>query len=162
MPGTLSNRIAYQVKAMLENAELSISEAKQLTACALLARADPHTETLADTIGNLKRRWTEPGTLPRNIQGLARNLIDLSRTLRIQLPEVWAILDRATTAGRGASLLNLSPYAAVLDALVTERKDALFGPLDHPNNTRCLFVPAEIELPLLPSRAQTRIIRPTA
>lgn len=156
-----SSRVAYQVKAMLENAELSISEAKQLTECTLLARTDPHTETLAATIENLKARWTEPGTLPHNIQGLAHNVMDLGRTLRIQLQDIWASLDKATAAGRGARLLDLSPYAAILDALVAERKTPLFDPLAHRNNERHLFVPNEIELPTLPDGAQRWIIRPS-
>ena len=156
-----SSRVAYQVKAMLENAEMSISEAKQLTTCALLARTDFQTETLAATIQSLKARWTEPGTLPHNIQGLAHNVIDLGKTLRIQLQDIWASLDTATAAGRGAKLLDLSPYAAILDALVAERKAPLFAPLAHRNNERHLFVPNEIDLPALPNGAQNWIVRPS-
>ena len=157
-----SSRVAYQVKAMLENAEMSISEAKRLTTCTLLDRTDSLTETLAVTIKELKARWTEPGTLPHNIQGLANNIIDLSRTLRINLQQIWTTLDTATAAGRGAKLLDLSPYAAVLDALVAECKAPLFAPLAHRNNERHLFVPNEIDLPALPNGAQNWIVRPSA
>lgn len=155
-----SSRVAYQVKAMLENAELSISETRRLTSCALLDRTDPRTETIAATIQHLKSRWTEPGTLPRNIQGLANNIVDLTRTLRIRLEDLWAALDTATAGGRGAKLLDLSPYSAVLDALVAERKAQLFTPLSHDKNDRHLFVPNEIELPTLPKAVQHWLVRP--
>ena len=156
-----ASRVAYQVKAMLENAELSISEAKRLTACTLLDRTDSRTEILAVTILNLKTRWAEPGTLPHNIHGLANNIIDLARTLRLNLPEIWSALDVATSAGRGAKLLDLSPYAAILDALIAERKTPLFTPLAHEKNDRHLFVPDEIELPMLPAKAKDWIVRPS-
>ncbi|MGO9200034.1 MAG: hypothetical protein ACLQM8_05780 [Limisphaerales bacterium] len=157
-----SSRVAFQVKAMLENAELSISEAKRLASCTLLDRTDKQTEILAITIEDLKARWTEPGTLPHNIHGLAKNLLDLTRTLRISLEELWQTLDTATAAGRGARMLDYSPYGAILDALVAERRERLFKPLTHEKNERYLFVPSEIELPAMPEGAQKWIVRPTA
>ena len=157
-----SSRVAYQAKAMLENAELSISEAKRLTTCALLDRTDACTETLVATMNNLKIRWTEPGTLPRNLQGLANNIVGLAKALTITLDELWVMLDKATAEGRGAKLLDLSPYAATLDALVAARKTRLFKPLARKSNHRHIFVPTEVELPALPRGAENWIVRPSA
>jgi ppGpp synthetase/RelA/SpoT-type nucleotidyltranferase len=56
-----SSRVAYQVKAMLENAELSISEAKRLTTCSILDRTDSRTVAVGETITRLKDRWKETG-----------------------------------------------------------------------------------------------------
>lgn len=156
-----SSRVAYQVKAMLENAELSITEAKRLTACAMLDRADEKTKEIQETIKALKQRWPQPETLPKNLQGLAQNVIYISRTLNVDLDELWAIVDAATESGGGASLLNLSPYSAILDALVKKRGLALFTSLQHPKNSRSLFVPNEVELPQLPPKVRNWIIQPT-
>jgi ppGpp synthetase/RelA/SpoT-type nucleotidyltranferase len=154
-----SSRVAYQVKAMLENAELSITEAKRLTACALLARADKKTKRVQETMEALKQRWHEPGTLPKNLQGLAHNVINISETLRVPLDKLWADVDVATAGGRGASLLNLSPYAAILDSLLKQRGQTLFDPLRHKNNERHLFVPDEVQLPPLPREVSNWIIK---
>ena len=62
--------------------------------------------------------------------------------------------------GRGAKLLDLSPYAAILEALVANRKARLFSPLAHNKNDRHLFVPNEIELPALPDVPNKSILRP--
>ena len=155
MPGLL------RASSGFARGELSITEAKGLTASTLLDRTDPWTETLAATIQNLQARWTEPGTLPHNLQGLASNIIDLAKTLRITLQEIWTTLDTATGSGRGAKLLDVSPYAAILDALVAERKALLFAPLAHEKNNRYLFVPNEIELPALSNKARNWIVRPS-
>jgi hypothetical protein len=155
-----SSRVAFQVKAMLENAEMSISEVKRLTSCELLDRCDRETTTLADMIKQVKGRWTEPGTLPVNIQGLAKNIMDLADRLRLNLEDVWPAVDEATADGRGAKLLNLSPYAAILEALIAARGGDLFRPLAHPKNRHFVFVPGEIDLPALPHGAERFITRP--
>lgn len=145
---------------MLENAELSISEMKKLTSCALLDKCDNETTEIASVIAQIKSPWTELGTLPANFQGLAKNVIDLSDRLRVSLEEVWDILDAATATGRGAKLLNLSPYAAILEALINERGGDIFKPLLHVKNKSFVFVPGEITLSSLPTGAEKFITRP--
>ena len=58
------SRIAYQVKAMLENAELSIGEAKKLAASAMMNRVDQECKDLRMMIEEIKKRW-EPNHLPK-------------------------------------------------------------------------------------------------
>jgi ppGpp synthetase/RelA/SpoT-type nucleotidyltranferase len=154
-----SSRVAYQVKAMLENAELSITEAKRLTSCALLDRADKRTKRVQETMEALKQRWSQPGTLPKNLQGLANNVINISETLRIPLDKLWTAVDVATANGGGASLLNLSPYAAILDSLLKQRGPSLLDSLGHKNNERYLFVPDEVPLPQLNPAVSSWIIK---
>jgi hypothetical protein len=143
---------------MLENAELSISEAKHLTECELLDRADEQTRALVATISAIRDRWTEPASLPRNVQGLAQNILDLAYRLRLEIAVVWQIVDAATGRGRGAKLLDLSPYGAILDALVSAKGAALFGPLAYERNRRHVFVPGEVALPPLPVAVKKWII----
>ena len=154
------SRVAYQVKAMLENAELSISEVKRLTDCVLLDRADRETSLLAETIEKLKARWAEPGTLPADIQGLANNIIGLAERLKIDLEEIWQILDAATAVGKGAKRLDLSPYGSILEALVEVHQADLFKPLVHPKNRHRVFVPQEVVLPDLSPEVKKWIVQP--
>lgn len=157
-----TSRVAHQVKAMLENAELSISEAKKLTDCALLARDDRETRDVTAVISEIRARWPDPDFLPKQLVRLAQNVLDLARTFRLQPVDIWSAVDAASAAGRGAKLMNVSPYSAILEALVVARGAPLFQPLQHPNNRRHVFVPAEVELPSLPPLAMTWIIAPTS
>jgi ppGpp synthetase/RelA/SpoT-type nucleotidyltranferase len=155
-----TSRVAFQVKAMLENAELSITQAKRLTDSVLLDRGDKQTRIVNEAITDIKSRWHEPGILPNNILGLAQNVIDLARTLRLDISDVWRSLDAGSAAGRGAKTLNLSPYGAILESLVLERGATLFQPLGHVKNNRSIFVPLEIELPVLSPAVLAWVITP--
>lgn len=154
-----SSRIAYQVKAMLENAELSIGQAKRLTESTMLAKVDKKYSDLKLLIAEIRNRW-ELEMLPKDLRRLAENIDSLIRILRLNVSDLWADVDEATKAGRGAKTLNLSPYGAVLAALIYKRGAAMFEPLAHPNNRKALFVPTEIDLPELQKDAQNWIIRP--
>jgi hypothetical protein len=103
----------------------------------------------------------EPGILPTNVLGLAHNVIDLARALRLDISEVWKSLDAGSAAGRGAKTLNLSPYGAILESLILERGVTLFDPLGHKSNNRSIFIPLEIELPVLSSAISAWVITPT-
>ncbi|WP_088259358.1 hypothetical protein [Fimbriiglobus ruber] len=154
------SRIAYQVKAMLENAELSIAEAQTLATSAMLNRIDGECKGLRIMIGEIKKRW-EPARLPKDLRRLAQTLGELLQALDMSFNDMWAFVDEATAAGEGAKTLNLSPYSAVVAALLRKRGAAtLFGPLGKPWNKRSLFVPLEIDLPALPDAVQRKLIRP--
>jgi ppGpp synthetase/RelA/SpoT-type nucleotidyltranferase len=156
-----TSRIAYQVKAMLDNAELSISEAKKLTTSTMLSKCDEEHADLRDVINDIKGRW-EANLLPKDLRRMAITLQELSWKLRISFKDIWGILDEATAAGEGAKTVNLSPYAAVLAALLAKRGGAVFNPLGRPELRGSLFVPLEIELPSLPGNVMARIVRPPA
>lgn len=153
------SRIAYQVKAMLENAELSIAEARKLATSAMLDRIDDECSGLRYVIGEVKKRW-HPDLLPNDLRRLAQNLYELSWTLDIAMNDIWAELDDATNAGEGAKLLNVSPYGAVIKALCRKRGAAAFNALGDRENRRNLFVPLEIDLPDLPPAVIRKLVRP--
>jgi hypothetical protein len=153
------NRIAYQVKAMLENAELSISAATKLPDSSMLCKTDRSVADLRFVIAELKARW-EPALLPADLRRLALNLTELSKALRISLPEIWDAVDKATADGQGAKTLNLSPYGATMSALIREHGGGIFDPLAHPKCRDVLFVPWEIELPAIADGAEKHIVRP--
>jgi hypothetical protein len=154
-----SCRIAFQVKAMLENAELSIGEAQKLTTSAILDRIDYDSTDLRGVIQKIRERWAAD-RLPRDLRRLAQTICDLSKTLRIGIEDVWAAVDDATSIGAGANTLDLSPYAATLAALIAKKGSGLFEQLRHPRCKSCVFVPAEVELPELDADATAHIVRP--
>lgn len=154
-----TSRIAFQVKAMLENAELSIAEARRLTDTSLLNRSDKDCQQLRRTIEEIKVRW-KPEQLPKDLRRLAQNILDMSWLLKLQMPDVWTALDEASAVGEGAETLNLSPYSAIVSALVRKRGPGLFKPLGNVDSRRGLFVPLEVDLPALPASVSEHVIRP--
>lgn len=148
-----TSRVAYQVKAMLENAEISISEVQRLTGSALLDRSDAKTERLGETIRAIRQRWTEPERLPRDLVRLSKNLMTLADRCGLSMSELWSAVDDATGKGRGASVVDLSPYSAVVEALVAARGPHLFAKLKDR-----LFVPSEVALPPLSDATKALLI----
>jgi ppGpp synthetase/RelA/SpoT-type nucleotidyltranferase len=69
------SRIAFQVKAMLEHAELSIGEARRLTNATLLNRSDRDSEQLQKTIEDIKSRW-KPEQLPKDLSSTLAHFPD--------------------------------------------------------------------------------------
>ncbi len=151
-----SSRIAYQVKAMLENAEVTIGAATALGASFALSRSDDSSLATREAINAVESRWAS-GQLPRDRRTLAQNILTLGSTLRLETEKIWEALDDATAAGHGAATLNLSPFAATLAALLRKRGAALFGPLAKARQS--VFVPLEIDLPQLQPEILAKIVR---
>ena len=156
-----SSRIAYQVKAMLESAEVSIGEAQKLTGAPMLCRSDRKSDELHEVIIELKARW-DVAQLPADLRRLADTVSDLKSMLGLDWSALWAMLDDATETGEGTKTLNLSPHGAIIAALIRSRGAALFEPLLAQKSKRRLFIPLEIDLPTLPAPIAARIIRPMA
>ena len=155
-----TSRIAFQVRAMLENAELTISEAKNLTGSAVLDRCNYHLRDCQKAVDDLKKRWTTEH-LPTDLRRLADNVLSLSYKLDIAMDAIWKAVDEATVAGEGALTLNLSPYATILSALVRKMGADAFSPLGN-SRSKDVFVPREVSLPDLSERIKQKIIQPPA
>lgn len=152
-----SSRIAFQVKAMLENAEVAIGAADALGASFALARSDDRTAEVRTTMAAIESKWLA-AQLPQDRRRLAENLLSLATALDLDMADVWAALDDATTNGDGVRSLNLSPFAATLAALLKARGAGLFAPLAR--GRARVFVPAEVELPDLDANVLAKIVRP--
>lgn len=152
------SRIAFQVKAMLEHAELSIGEARKLSGAKLLGRCDRRHSELKETIKKIASLW-ESAQLPADLKRLAENIINLARLLRLSLDDIWSAVDSATTEGLGAKLLHLSPYSAVIDSLIRKRGKDVFRPLGNSSVRGSIYIPEEIILPEMDAAVKDRIIR---
>ncbi|MBL8891536.1 MAG: hypothetical protein JNL67_16270 [Planctomycetaceae bacterium] len=151
------SRIAFQVKAMLEHAELSIGEAQTLSTAKLVGRCDKEFRSLKDTIAEIKKRW-DLDNLPTDLKRLAQNILHLSKTLAINLSDIWDAVDAETTRGRGAKQQNLSPYSSTLQALVEIRGAKLFDPLKKDWVRQKIYVPQEVELPPLEKKIKEKLV----
>lgn len=113
-------RIAYQVKAMLEHAEVSIAEAETLSKCTNLPQRHERSDSTNEIIKMLREHW-KPDDLPENLSGLAENIDRLLANTETSLQTLKKILNVERKAGRGAETRNLSPYCAIVAGLVNQQ-----------------------------------------
>lgn len=141
-----TSRIAYQVKAMLEHAEISIQEAIILSKTPQLAKANPYTEEMLKIISSLERLWKK-WELPPDIVRLADTINSLSRKLKLSMEEIEKIVNEETRLGRGTKLINLSPYAVIIQSLLDAKTKMMEGAVVQHDRRFKFFIPREVELP---------------
>lgn len=109
-------RIAYQVKAMLEHAEFTIAEAQSFSESATLNKADRRTTDLRLIMDVVKEIWGEE-QLPKDVRRLCENIYGLLRCVDLDASHFRDIVCAEQT--RLALIpLNLSPYYFTLQALL--------------------------------------------
>lgn len=141
------DRIAYQIKAMLEHSECSILAAEELAQTEVLKKSDRKTNRLASVIGIINRYWAQHA-LPDDRVRLAKNVSSLLAAAKIEIEDFDKILLEETESGRGAKTLNLSPYGAIVQSLIYLAEEQILDLL-HKTKSRswCLPLTPEIELP---------------
>jgi ppGpp synthetase/RelA/SpoT-type nucleotidyltranferase len=138
-------RIAYQIKAMLEHAEISIQEAASLSASEALAKSDERTASVKTFIDLMTALW-EKEHLPSNVRRLAENVMTLARMVQLDADELRSLLAEEKAQGRGPLTQNLTPYGIVLQTLFSKKKDILCTALKK-KQKYAVLIPKELELP---------------
>lgn len=137
-------RIAFQVKAMLEHAELSIDRSEQLREAASIAMETEETSRLTALIRFLSERW--PGDrLPKDKTRLARTVDSLLVALGLNLSAVAQCLATEEAKGGGPKMLHLSPYGAILNAILLHHRNAVATYSRKNKKRHRIFVSPEIE-----------------
>ena len=139
-------RIAYQIKAMLEHAEISIMEAEQLAQCTSLKKTDDISQRIGDIIKMVNDIW--PSTaLPRDTKRLAENIDQLLRSINMDIVQLLAIIKTETSLGRGTKTLNLSPYTTVVQSLLNQEQVKMVDYMTGTNRAFKIYLPKELVLP---------------
>ncbi|PPG06305.1 MULTISPECIES: hypothetical protein [unclassified Rathayibacter] len=141
-----TQRVAAQVRATLEAAEVAIVEAVKLTETGnrTLAREDPLTTELSEIVKVLGREFSEQ-QLPEDMRRLAQTLHTLLGSCKVQVSALASLLRRGREV-RGGHPLDLSPYATVLQYLIDTKASAVKAALKRSKAPKIL-IPAEIVLP---------------
>jgi ppGpp synthetase/RelA/SpoT-type nucleotidyltranferase len=147
-------RIAYQIKAMLEHAEISIQEADSLAASAALAKEDRQTTVIKKGIALVKAQWAKD-ELPEDVRRLASNITTLIEALGLDAGRLEQILADGKAQRAGAHPANLSPYAIVVQYLFGAEKAKMISLLTNEGRIGIL-IPEEIELPDDINRAELK------
>lgn len=139
-------RIAYQIKAMLEHAEVSIQEADRLAQTVALAKSQPDTEVLKDIILLLKETW-DSASLPADLRRLAENTRNIMTLARIEVAEVRAAIEAECRRQKGSLPANISPYATIVQAVAWHNGQALRAGLAKRGLSVRLLLTDEMDLP---------------
>lgn len=114
-----SNRIAYQVKAMLEHAELSIMESQRLSESELLKKTSNSFEMNNKLMLFFKETWSKD-LLPNDLIRLTGSIRNLMRITGIDFDELREICRNSKHIG-DSPRKNISPNAAITIATLEAR-----------------------------------------
>lgn len=139
-------RIAFQVKAMLEHAEISIAEAQKLALSASLNKTDDVSRRVSRIIEMVNTLWPAVA-LPRDRKRLAENINNLIENVGISLERLREIIIKETQLGKGTKVLNLSPYCTIVQSLVNQEPTKVIEYITGPKRDFRVYMSCELEMP---------------
>ncbi len=110
-------RIAYQIKAMLEHAEVSIQQAESISSSQLLDKQNKEVKKTKQIIRVLHKFW-ENEALPEDIRRLAQNVSNLLNVFELRIGTLETILKSQLGDKGERTFLNLSPYMNILQSIL--------------------------------------------
>jgi ppGpp synthetase/RelA/SpoT-type nucleotidyltranferase len=139
-------RIAFQIKAMLEHAEISILEATKLSRCTSLKKTDDISQRISSIIRMVNDLW-DSSALPQDTKRLAENINNLIQYVGIDLPRLREILRTETESGKGTKILNLSPYSIIIQSLLNQESSKMINYLTGHSRSFKVYITRELEMP---------------
>lgn len=119
------SRVAYQVKALLEHADLSVASISQLESAASLPDAGQPETDIQNIIDLVGEEWS-PDVLPRDRRRLAENLDRLLKSIGVGgLTEFKELLNCGKDDGGGAHPVGMSPYQCVIEYASRQQPEGL-------------------------------------
>lgn len=140
-------RVAFQIKAMLEHAEISIQEVNQLAKTSSLNKSDKYTIKISKTIDYIKNTWAKD-SLPKDLKRLAENINKLIKALEINSNELDKIIkNEIKKMKNNKPPLNLSPYSFVVQALLNHETDKMKDYIMGDERNYKIYITKDIESP---------------
>lgn len=141
-------RLAAQVRASLEQAEVTLHEIDKLANSAVLRRSDSRTRQITSVTNLLVKVW-EPQRLPTDIKRMSTNVLTLIESLGISVRKLGSLLTEEECAGRGSLMQNLSPFGTIMQSLIWREPEAMRRLLCSRSRDFAICIPSEIQLPHL-------------
>lgn len=152
-------RIAYQIKAMLEQAEVVISGVQNLMNVPEVVKENKET-TEQKEILVFYHTFFSKEELPEDLVRLCKTTWQLLGALRITIKDVAEILTKENEAGRGTHFKNLSPFLLIIQSIINQRKDLIqqYVNRDKPGRFK-IMLPREIQAEALTIRQHHNIMQ---
>ena len=139
-------RLAAQVRANLENAEVVLCEIDTLARSKVLARIDKYTQRVNRITELLERHW-ETNSLPEDVKGLSSNVERLIRAMNVSIERLSKILETEKGIGLGTLPQNLSPFGIITSSLLRQERSAMHNLLCNARRGFTIWIPSELDLP---------------
>ena len=150
-------RIAYQVKAMLEHAEVAIGEANRLADAAGVSKQDHQTISVIQLIKKLRNTWGDE-RLPEDVKRLAEALLALFHAGSMEIDRFDDVIN-AERRRIGLLPRDLSPYAFTLQAVANLDIKKFRRNFNRRNIRTSVLVHADMDLPKWMLKKHPRIVR---
>tara|TARA_B110000908_G_C10257885_1_gene456886 strand:+ start:2937 stop:3914 length:978 start_codon:yes stop_codon:yes gene_type:complete len=140
-------RVAYQVKAILENAEVSIEKASTLKRLPGIPNNNQKVQFQND-IKEFVLKCFSKAKLPSDLVRLINSIEHLMKVLFMALEDIEYCLIEDTKSGAGVKTLNLSPYLIILQAIINQNPKKIISFMKRkPRGKRIprIFLPSEID-----------------
>lgn len=156
----VKERVAFQIKAMLESAEISIEKAMSFKNI----KAIPKTNYKITRLNVLKEYFLkniDPDNMPKDLIGFLKNIDNLLYILDIKIDQFPEILKKDSDNGYGFKTKNLSPFLIVIQAIINESSKNIIQFIKEGKKNYKIFIPQEIDTTIidgyLPSARLIRI-----
>lgn len=140
----VKQRVAYQVRAMLENAEISIEKAYTLKRIPGIPLTNEKVEIQNKVKKFLLTNWSVE-RLPKDLIRLIDNIIQLLKIFDLKLVDLENDLLEENKQGRGSNTLNLSPYLVIVQTFINQHTDKMNRYI-RKDSKRKILIPQEIDV----------------
>ena len=153
-------RVAFQIKAMLEQAEISISGADALSKLPELAKENSESKALNEAKKFLISVFPSE-SLPFDLLRLSRIVNDLLKIFEIGLPILKEIIEAENALHRGVETLNLSPYGIIMQSIMNQKPKLVQKVFrtGHKLKAKGILLPSEVSLNNITIEDDTKLIR---
>ena len=138
-------RIAYQIKTMLEHAEIAIKEIEQIKKSNIFFKENKEIKNLNKIKEFLLKNWNRD-LLPRDCRRISENVSNLLHHLKISVEEIQDLLDSEIKVGKGTKILDLSPYFIILKTIIDRNPDKLKEFCPDSNSKGKIVIPLEFDI----------------
>ena len=150
-------RIAFQIKAMLEHAEVAIASADTLAITDAVSKEDDRTREIAILIQCFRKIWPDD-SLPVDVRRLAETIREILLTCKLKAESLEALIESEETR-LGTLPLDLSPYAFTVQALAWNSDAKLQDRIGRGSWRRAIVIHKDMDLPEWMKRHNPCILR---
>lgn len=152
------DRIVSQLKAMLDNVELTINKFDDLSESDYINKSHDDYKLLNDTIDFYIKYWGAD-RLPKDKRRLAVNTVNLLKKLDISIQELEIMLIKENEEKRGCHTLSLSPYQIIIQTLSTHKTKEIEDLIKNNNNKYYLLLTSNMDIPVTYSKDKVLYIQ---
>ena len=143
-------RIVSQLKAMLDNIELTINKSVDLAETKYINKMHEDFVNINSIIEFYKKFWSDE-KLPSDKRRLALNTKNLLLKLNVGLSELEMILEKENSENRGNNTLSLSPFQIIVQTIINqkfENFEKFINACEQKGNKYYLLLTESMDIPI--------------